>query len=154
MYDNFGVDQLVGSSSDGLGLSVPVLFAILLLVIAIGILSSRVVRARTLLVKHLFLKAILKGSDKVHTVYIRALDLTGAIIVSSFAPEKGSVFELDLASLPKFPDAQDSLIRAKVKHVKGLGAQPSNYLIQLKFDKESEASRKEKLGLYLKQLHM
>jgi len=153
MNDYLSIENLLGPATDSLGFSLPGVAFLLLLVISIGILSSRAMRARTMLVRHLFLKStLLRGLEESHVAYVRAMDLTGAIIVTSFAPQKGSFYELELAPLATAPQSAQPPIRVQIKQVRGLGAQPSNYLVHLKYDKNSLADHRESLGNYLKQL--
>lgn len=126
-------------------------FAVLVLVLAIGIISSWGLKAPRRIARHLFLKSQLIVAGQIKFGYIRALDLASALVVTSFSPGKNEVVEVDLSSLPNFP-ASSTKILARVRHVKRLGGQPSNYLVYLKFDKVSASQVQEPLGSYLKQL--
>ena len=115
MNETFGFNDIVGGAGGGIhGLSIPVVVAMVALVFIIGLLSSRALRDRSLLVRHLFLKTNLRVQDRSQVSYIRSLDLTGGVLVMSSAPAKGTMVEIDLGSLPSFPDAT-AKVDAQVK---------------------------------------
>lgn len=151
MDEQIGFDTIWGVATDGHSVSLPVVTAILALVLLIGLLSSRPLRSRSAAVRQLFLKTGLRQGGKQHTGYIRTLDRSSAFIVTSFAPVRGSVLEVDLGSLPKYP-VPDSVVIGRARQIKALGGQPLNFMVHVKFDKTSAEQSRESLDAYLKQL--
>lgn len=150
--NHIGLEATTASSGDIHALSLPVIAAVLALVLAIGIISSKLARIRSLAVRHLFLRVKVKIGSELQTAFVRTLDVDGAVLVTSFAPIQGSSLELDLSSLPAFPAAQ-AILPAKIRRVKALGGQPSNYLLHVRFDKQTAATFNTHLSTYLRGLH-
>lgn len=151
--DHLGVEAVSAISGDTHGLSLIWLAGILALVLTISILSSRLIRMRTLMVRHLFLKIKIETDQKkVETAYIRTLDLDRALVVTTSKFQKGSSIVLDLSSLPNFPSGQ-AAVHAKVKRIKALGGQPTNFLVDLRFAHSKERNYSAPLSNYLRQLH-
>lgn len=151
--DELGFDSIFAVSGDIHGISLPLTLAIISLILLIGIISSRAARSRNLTVRHLFMKVKINCPDhSSQTGYIRTLDPHHAVIVTSFAPQKGSSIELILGSLPNFP-LEDASTQAVVKNVKAINGQPSTHIVYLEFAKKAAEKIKEPLAAYLIKLH-
>lgn len=152
--DHLGVEAISAISGDTSGLSLVWLAGILALVLTIALVSSRVLRLRTIAVRHLFLKIKIEFKNNSQTGFIRALDVDRALIVTPFHPEKSDFLTLDLSSLPEFPPSDVSRVQATVRRVRPFGGQPRNFLVEVRFgDTSSSQSYLTPLMSYLRQLH-
>lgn len=153
MNDHIGLEAVSAASGDIHALSLPVVATVLALVLIISMISSRALRSHSLAARHLFLKINMKLKDTSHIAFIRNLDTSGAVMVTSFAPSKGMEVVLDLGTLPAFPQETTTAFKAVVKKVKALGGQPSNFLVHVKFISNKSDEVKQPLSTFLRQLH-
>lgn len=152
--NHIGVEAFSAMSGDTNGLSLIWVAGLLALVLLIALVSSRVMRLRTIEVRHLFLKIKIDLGSKTETGFIRALDVNRALLVTSFQPTKHAALALDLSSLPDFPHSEGMhKVAAIVKRVKAIGGQPKNFLVEVRFAPVSDRSYSAPLTLYLRQLH-
>ncbi len=152
MNDQINLDTILATSGDIHGISLPLVLTVFLMIVIIGILSSRIARSHALSVKNLFMKINLNVKDHSQVGIIRVLDPKHAEIVTSFAPEKGSCIELVLSSLPNFP-LKNIATMAIVQSVKPIGSQPSTHVVNVKFVPQSVEKVRDPLTNYLRDLH-
>jgi hypothetical protein len=151
--DSIGIEATSRSSGDIHNLSLPVVLFILCVVILIGIISSRSLRARSFAVHHLFLKILFKRSGRELTGFVRTLDFDQMRLVMTEAPTRGEALEMNLSSLPGFP-SDKTLVVGTVAKVKPIGGQNHNYLVSLKLNVPgSSMTLQDSMINYLKHLH-
>lgn len=153
--DHLGVEAISAISGDTSGLSLVWLAGILALVLTIALVSSRIMRTRTIEVRHLFLKIKIDFKNRTQMGFIRSLDVDRALIVTPFLPEKKDFLTLDLSSLPEFPKSDVSTVQAKVRRVRPIGGQPRNFLVEVRFGNSASPNKPylSPLISYLRQLH-
>jgi hypothetical protein len=151
--DSIGIEATTASSGDVHGLSIPAVIGMLILVLILGLISSRHLRVRGLGVHHLFLKIALKRANEQLVGFVRSLDLHEMNLVMGVAPRRGEALQFDLSSLPGFP-AQGKTVTGKVSRVKNIGANNHNFLVRVSLDIPSKSTEVAmKLADYLRQLH-
>jgi hypothetical protein len=151
--DSIGIEATSRSSGDVHGLSLPTVLGMLCLVILLGIISSRGLRSRGLAVHHLFLKINLKRENKEFTGFVRTLDVDKMRVVMAEAPIRGETLNLELSSLPGFPE-EGKFVQGHVTKVKAIGGNNHNFIVTISFDAATSDSRlEESLVSYLRNLH-
>lgn len=151
--DSIGIEATTASSGDVHGLSLPAVIGMLLLVLILGLISSRQLRVKGLAVHHLFLKIALKRANEQLVGFVRSLDLREMNLVMGVAPRRGEALQFDLSSLPGFP-APGKVVMGKVNRVKNLGENNHNFLVSVTLDIPSRSTEVAmKLADYLRQLH-
>lgn len=151
--ESIGIEATSRSSGDVHNLSLPVVLGILCLVILIGVISSRSIRAGSFAVHHLFLKILFKRSGRELTGFVRTLDVNLMRLVMTEAPVRGETLEMNLSSLPGFP-SDKTLVVGTVAKVKPIGGQNHNYLVSLKLDLPKTSTKlQDSMINYLRHLH-
>ena len=151
--DSIGIEATSRSSGDVHNLSLPLVLGILCLVILIGIISSRSMRARGLIVHHLFLKILLNRAGRELTGFVRTLDIDQMRLVMTEAPTRGEVIQLNLSSLPGFPSEKTN-VSGTVSKVKPIGGQNHNYLVSVNLEvPKTSLNLQDSMISYLKHLH-
>lgn len=151
--ESIGIEATSRSSGDVHNLSLPVVLGILCLVILIGVISSRSIRAGSFAVHHLFLKILFKRSGRELTGFVRTLDVNLMRLVMTEAPARGETLEMNLSSLPGFP-SDKTLVVGTVAKVKPIGGQNHNYLVSLKLDLPKTSTKlQDSMINYLRHLH-
>ena len=151
--DSIGIEATSRWSGDVHGLSIPAVIGMLILVLILGLISSRWFRIRGLGVHHLFLKIALKRANEQLVGFVRSLDLDEMNLVMGVAPRRGEALQFDLSSLPGFP-AEGKTIIGKVNRVKNLGENNHNFLVSVSLEVPSRTAEVAlKLADYLRQLH-
>ena len=149
--NNIGLEATSITSGDVHPLGLWTLLVLLTLVVMIGILSSRALRLRSQTVGNLFLKICFACKGQSFNGFVRTLDPSGASLVSNYLPEKGQELNMDLSSLPDFPNDK-TVAHAVVSKVRRLGGNPQNYLIEVTFDDQLKETFQAPLERYLKHL--
>lgn len=151
--DSIGIEATSRSSGDVHPLSFPTVIGLLCLVILLGIISSRALRARGLAVHHLFLKIQFKRENQEKIGFVRTLDIDRVKLVTAEAPAKGDHLVLNLSSLPGYPEP-GRITDGTVIKVRQIGGNNLNYLVDVslaapKMNKQDYDS----LVDYLRHLH-
>jgi galactose-1-phosphate uridylyltransferase len=147
MEEQYSLQSLLSISGDAHGISFPLIFTVLSMIFLIGIFSTRVMRSRAFAVRNLFMRVKMAFSGQDVTGVVRVLDERHAELVTSFAPPVGVEMEIELGSLPDYP--QDSeVVKAIVEKVRVFGGQANAHLVYVKFQNCGQH-----LPAYIKHLH-
>jgi hypothetical protein len=151
--DSIGIEATSKSSGDIHSFSLPLMIVFLILVLLIGILSSRTLRSGGIAVHHLFLKILLKRAGKELVGFVRTLDVDTVGLVMTEGPTRGELLELNLSSLPGFP-LEKTVVIGRVAQVKPLGGANHNYLVQIKLKAPEPAAKiQDSMITYIDHLH-
>ena len=151
--DSIGIEATSASSGDVHSLSLPTVIGMLILVLVLGMISSRRLKGNGLGVHHLFLKIVLKRANDELIGFVRSLDLDEMKLVMSVAPAKGEPLQIDLSSLPGFP-AAGKTVTGVVSRVKNIGENSHNFLVSVSLQIPAQAQEvSTNLATYLRQLH-
>ena len=151
--ESIGIEATSASSGDVHSLNLPAVIGMLILVLVLGVISSRRLKRDGLGVHHLFLKIALKRANDELIGFVRSLDLDEMKLVMSVAPAKGEPLQLDLSSLPGFP-AADETVTGRVSRVKNIGQNNHNFLVIVSLQIPAQSKEvSANLATYLRQLH-
>jgi hypothetical protein len=147
--DSIGIEATSAFSGDVHGLSYPTLFGMLLLVFILGVISSRRLFSRELIVRNLFLKITIRRQGQDCHSYVRSLSATSIDMVMSEEPKTGEEIELELSSLPDFSGTAKTA-KALITKVKLVSNHQNNYIVHANFIPSESVS--ESVKAYLNQL--
>ncbi|MEI6398307.1 MAG: hypothetical protein WCO71_06025 [Pseudomonadota bacterium] len=151
--DSIGIEATSASSGDVHNLSMPTVLGMLMLVLILGIISSRQLRGRGIGVQHLFLKIALKRATEDLIGFVRSLDIDEMKLVMTEAPSKGEVLTFDLSSLPGFP-SEGKTVNGLVEKVKSLGGNNHSFLVTVSLGLPASTDDiSDHLAAYLRHLH-